>query len=55
MLFHSISDEAFPVMGQFFPKFIVRDVESGHWCKYIVVPTASEPSKISESLNSNPR
>ena len=26
-----VSDETLPIIGRFFPKFEVRDVESGHW------------------------
>lgn len=28
---HYVSDEALPVIGRFFPKFTVVDVECGHW------------------------
>jgi len=28
---HYVADETLPVVGRFFPKFEVRDVESGHW------------------------
>jgi pimeloyl-ACP methyl ester carboxylesterase len=26
-----VSDEAFPVIGEFFPKFQMRDIDAGHW------------------------
>lgn len=26
-----ISDDALPVIGRFFPRFLLREVESGHW------------------------
>lgn len=32
---NSVSDEAFAAMGQFFPRFTVRDVECGHWGKLL--------------------
>ena len=28
---HYVSDESLPLIGQFFPRFEVLDVESGHW------------------------
>lgn len=28
---HYVADETLPIIGRFFPKFEVRDVESGHW------------------------
>ncbi|KAK4569931.1 hypothetical protein LTR86_002901 [Recurvomyces mirabilis] len=28
---HYVADEMLPIIGRFFPKFEVRDVESGHW------------------------
>jgi len=26
-----VADETIPLIGEFFPKFQVRDVEAGHW------------------------
>ena len=28
---HYVSDEMLPIIGRFFPKFELRDVDSGHW------------------------
>jgi pimeloyl-ACP methyl ester carboxylesterase len=28
---HYISDEVLPIIGRFFPKFELADVDSGHW------------------------
>ncbi|KAF2763614.1 alpha/beta-hydrolase [Teratosphaeria nubilosa] len=28
---HYVSDETLPIIGRFFPRFEVRDVEAGHW------------------------
>ncbi|KAL9093300.1 MAG: hypothetical protein Q9165_004041 [Trypethelium subeluteriae] len=28
---HYVADETLPVIGRFFPRFEVRDVEAGHW------------------------
>ena len=28
---HYIPDETLPIIGRFFPRFEVRDVEAGHW------------------------
>ncbi|KAF1957285.1 alpha/beta-hydrolase [Byssothecium circinans] len=28
---HYVSDETLPIIGRFFPRFELRDVESGHW------------------------
>ena len=28
---HYVPDDVLPLIGQFFPKFILRDIESGHW------------------------
>lgn len=28
---HYVADESLPVIGRFFPRFEVADVESGHW------------------------
>lgn len=28
---HYVADEALPIIGRFFPRFEVRDIESGHW------------------------
>ncbi len=28
---HYVADEALPVIGRFFPRFQVKDIDSGHW------------------------
>lgn len=28
---HYVSDETLPIIGRFFPRFEVRDIEAGHW------------------------
>ncbi|KAK9471331.1 Alpha/Beta hydrolase protein [Dipodascopsis tothii] len=28
---HYVPDEAIPVIGRFFPRFVLKDVEAGHW------------------------
>ncbi|KAL9065235.1 MAG: hypothetical protein Q9157_007549 [Trypethelium eluteriae] len=28
---HYVADETLPVIGRFFPRFELRDVEAGHW------------------------
>ncbi|KAI9687522.1 MAG: hypothetical protein M1822_002132 [Bathelium mastoideum] len=28
---HYVADEALPVIGRFFPRFDIRDIEAGHW------------------------
>ncbi|KAL8873433.1 MAG: hypothetical protein Q9174_001108 [Haloplaca sp. 1 TL-2023] len=28
---HYVADDVLPVIGQFFPRFIVKDIDSGHW------------------------
>ncbi|KAI9841909.1 MAG: hypothetical protein M1837_000295 [Sclerophora amabilis] len=28
---HYVADETLPVIGRFFPRFEVRDIEAGHW------------------------
>lgn len=28
---HYVPDETLPIIGRFFPRFEVRDVEAGHW------------------------
>ncbi len=28
---HYVADEALPLIGQFFPRFEVADIEAGHW------------------------
>lgn len=28
---HYVADEALPLIGQFFPRFELLDIESGHW------------------------
>ena len=28
---HYVADEALPLIGQFFPKFELKDIDSGHW------------------------
>ena len=30
----SVPDEAIPLIGELFPKFTLKDVDSGHWGKY---------------------
>ncbi|KAL8971187.1 MAG: hypothetical protein Q9183_001170 [Haloplaca sp. 2 TL-2023] len=28
---HYVADNVLPIIGQFFPRFIVKDIQSGHW------------------------
>lgn len=28
---HYVPDETLPIIGQFFPRFELQDIESGHW------------------------
>ncbi|KAL9595805.1 MAG: hypothetical protein Q9219_006220 [cf. Caloplaca sp. 3 TL-2023] len=28
---HYVADDVFPAIGQFFPKFTIRDIDCGHW------------------------
>lgn len=28
---HYVADDVLPLIGQFFPKFVVQDIASGHW------------------------
>jgi pimeloyl-ACP methyl ester carboxylesterase len=28
---HYVPDEALPVIGRFFPRFQIKDIEAGHW------------------------
>lgn len=28
---HYVADEFLPVIGRFFPKFIIREIDCGHW------------------------
>lgn len=28
---HYVADDVLPVIGQFFPRFILKDIDSGHW------------------------
>lgn len=28
---HYVPDDVLPLVGQFFPRFEVRDIDSGHW------------------------
>lgn len=28
---HYVADDVLPVVGQFFPKFVVVDIDCGHW------------------------
>ena len=28
---HYVADDVLPVIGKFFPKFVIRDIDCGHW------------------------
>lgn len=28
---HYVADDMLPVIGRFFPSFVLRDIDSGHW------------------------
>ena len=28
---HYVADDVLPLIGQFFPRFVVRDIDCGHW------------------------
>lgn len=32
---HYVPDEVIPLIGRFFPYFRLRDVDAGHWGKYL--------------------
>ena len=28
---HYVPDDVLPIIGQFYPRFILKDIDSGHW------------------------
>ena len=28
---HYVADDVLPVIGQYFPRFLLKDIDSGHW------------------------
>ena len=39
---HYVADDVLPLIGRFFPRFELRDIESGHWV------TAEQPEAFKE-------
>lgn len=45
---HYVADEALPLIGRFFPRFLVSDVDSGHW----VISEKPEDFRVGMFMNS---